>query len=242
MTGIAGRPRAVVTGGSGGIGRRIIERLEADGFLVHACDVAEATGDPSTGSMTRRHRCDVGDPEQVAEMARTVADDLHEHGAQLQVVVNNAGVNLPGGLLTTTHEDFDRVLRTNLYGTFHVTRALVPMIARPGGVVITIASDQVERPKVGKLAYGISKAAVTHLARQVALEFAPHIRSVVVSPGPVNTEMLRSSPTAPDPGTIPLGRFAEAHEVAALVGFLAGPDAGYLTGANLAIDGGVTTS
>lgn len=234
----------VVTGAAGGIGRAITQRLAARGLVVHACDVVETERDTKLAAHGRvcAHRFDVGDPDQVEKMSRGLATLLREEGADLRVVVNNAAVNVSGGLLTTTDDDWDRVLRTNLYGAFFISRALVPLLVRPGGVVVTIASDQTRKPKVGKLAYGVSKAAVEHLARQIALEHAPDIRSVVVSPGPVDTEMLRRSPTAPDPATIPLGRIASAGEVAAVVDFLTSEDAGYITGVNLPVDGGLVAT
>jgi NAD(P)-dependent dehydrogenase (short-subunit alcohol dehydrogenase family) len=238
------RQHAVVTGAAGGIGRAITQRLARSGLVVHACDVVDCRHPAGVSLDGRVHtyRCDVGDSAQVGAMVHTVAARLNAEDAELRVVVNNAGVNVAGGLLGTSDEDWDRVLRTNLYGTFYVTRALIPLLVRPGGVVVSVASDQASKPKVGKLAYGVSKAAIAHLARQVALEHAPDIRSVAVSPGPVDTDMLRRSSTAPDPATIPLGRIATADEVAKLVEFLTTDAAGYITGVNLAVDGGLAAT
>jgi NAD(P)-dependent dehydrogenase (short-subunit alcohol dehydrogenase family) len=234
---------AVVTGAARGIGRAIATRFVERGFVVHACDIADNAWDPGFVSRSvYAHRCDVADVDQVAAFAQAVATHTASIDGEVRLIVNNSAVNLDGGLLTTSDDVWDLVLRTNLFGVFYVTRALLPLLVQPGGVVITIASDQSRKPKPGKLAYGVSKAAVAHLARLVALEHAPGIRSLVVSPGPVDTDMLRQSVTAPDPSAIPLRRVASPDEVAGVVEFLASDAAGYITGINLSVDGGLVAT
>ena len=158
----------------------------------------------------------------------------------------NAGVGLLKPLATYTDREFDRIMRVNLYGTFHCLRAVTPMLqAAGGGSVVTMASVSGVRPTLGEGPYSAAKAAVIALTMSAALEGGPAVRVNCVSPGfvdtPLNNFVIADDDMRADieHGT-PLGRVGLAGEVASAVAFLLSDDSSYMTGQNLVIDGGST--
>jgi 3-oxoacyl-[acyl-carrier protein] reductase len=225
----------LVTGGNRGIGLAIATRLAADGDAV---TVTSRSGDP-VGTLTVA-RCDVRDPAQV-DSAFSAAEAAH---GPVEVLVANAGVTRDQLLALMSEDDFSTVLDTNLTGAYRVAkRAVRGMIRLRRGRIIFISSVVGMLGSGGQANYAASKAGLVGLARSLARELGTRSITVnVVAPGFVDTQMTAELPPERKKAIlagVPLGRYASAEEVAGAVAFLAGPDAGYITGAVLPVDGGL---
>src|SRR3954467_2453933 len=243
MTNLQGR-RALVTGASRGIGAEIVRRLAADGASVaftygrSAAEaeklVAEVTADGGTAVAIQ---ADSADAEQVA---KSVDDAVAQLGG-LDVLVNNAGVAVLRDIESFSLDEFDRQLAINVRAVFVAVQRAVPHLGSDGRI-INIGSINADRvPAPGLAAYAMTKAAVAGLTRGLARELGPRGITVNnVQPGPTDTEMNPSDgPNAPAMlGWMALDRFGTPEEIAAMVSYLAGPEAGFITGASLNVDGG----
>jgi NAD(P)-dependent dehydrogenase (short-subunit alcohol dehydrogenase family) len=241
----AAMPVAVVTGGARGIGLAI-----AHWFLDHGHRVALLDIDAETLAATERGLadpgrvlaivCDVALPQQVRPAFAQVEDRF----GRIDALVNNAGVAVFKPMLQTSYEEWARVLAVNLDGPFLCTQACAPAMLRSGGgSVVNIASISGLRASTLRVAYGTSKAALLQLTRQQAVELgALGIRVNAIAPGPVDTAMAKAvhSPEirASYHDAIPLARYGTPEEIAAAVGFLCSPEAAYVNGQVLAVDGG----
>ena len=234
---------ALVFGGSRGMGAAIVRRLAAEGRPV-AFTYAASTGAASAlaaevvaaGGPARAIRADSADPEAVrAAVAGTV-----EAFGPLGVVVVNAGVLGSGLIDAFPLEEFDRMVAVNVRGVFLAIRAAAPHLLG-GGRIVTIGSNTADHlGSAGSSVYAMTKAAVAQLVRGSALDLAPRRITVNnIQPGPVATDMTSGLMDLITP-RLPLGRIGQPEEIAGLVAWLAGPDAGYMTGASLTIDGGWT--
>ena len=226
---------ALVTGGNRGIGRSIAQRLHADGFRVAA---TSRGGDVPPGVLAVP--CDVTEPEQVDAAFAAVEAEL---GA-VEVLVANAGVTRDTLVLRMRDDDWDAVVQTNLTGSFYLARrASRSMLRARFGRMIFISSVVGLLGSAGQVNYAATKAGLVGMARSLARELGSRgVTANVVSPGFVETEMTADLPPAQQAdylARIPMGRLAAADEVAAVVSFLAGPDAAYVTGAVLPVDGGL---
>jgi 3-oxoacyl-[acyl-carrier protein] reductase len=239
---------AVVTGGGRGIGRAVAVRLANEGANVAisyrsndttAEEVAEEV--KGAGVLCEIFKGDVADPADVAALFEGVGEAL----GQVEILVNNAGLTRDNLMMRMREEEFDEVLRTNLKGTYLCTRAaLRPMIRARWGRIVNVSSVVGLVGNAGQANYAASKAGIIGFTKSVAREVAQRgITANVVAPGYVETELTRSlSDKVKDQikGQVPAGRFADAEEVAEVVAFLAGEDAGYVTGQTIAVDGGMT--
>ena len=233
----------VVTGASSGIGLAVVERFVAAGARVLTGSRREAA---IAGA--RWVRTDVADPAQADAL---VAAAVAAFG-RVDVVVNNAGVQVEKTVADTTDEDFDYVMGVNVRGVFNVCRAAVrQMRAQPeGGVIINVGSISGTVSDHGMAVYNTSKAAVHALTRSIAVDHgADGIRCNAVAPGWIATPMADSSfAHAADPATAreaaaarhPVGRLGRPEDIAGLVLWLASDEASFVSGSLFTIDGGLT--
>lgn len=225
----------LVTGGSRGIGRAVAERLAARGDRV---SVVSRKGDAPEGLLGIA--CDVRDPEQIAAAVARAA----EVNGPTEVLVSNAGVAIDRLLLRLPDDELLEQVETNLLAAVRFTTAVAPGMARGRwGRLVYLGSVVAATGSAGQVAYATSKAGLVGLARSVARELAPRqVTANVVAPGPIATDMTTALPEARQAEitqAVPLRRFGEPAEVAALVDFLTGEEASFITGAVVPIDGGL---
>jgi 3-oxoacyl-[acyl-carrier protein] reductase len=244
-SGLAGKS-VIVTGGSRGIGRAIVQILSAAGadvtflFRENAAAAAEVVAaGRANGRLITADQVDVRDARGCSEAVERVA----ERCGHIDVLVNNAGLTRDGLLGFLGEDDVRTVLETNVGGLFNVTRAVVThMIARRAGKIINISSVAGDRGGSGQTNYSASKGAINAFTRALAVELAPRRITVnAVAPGVIETDMsqaIRDRAREALRSRILLRRFGTATEVAYAVWFLASRFADYITGEILHVDGG----
>ena len=226
----------LVTGGARGLGRGLVDAFVNAGDTVVACGRNQPSDDLLVASF---FQCDVRDPDQVATLVESLVD---AHG-RLDVVVNNAGGTPYAPANRMSPRLFEKVVALNLLAPFYVAQRAnqVMQSQDEGGVIINIGSTVAMRPSIDVSAYVASKAGLVGLTRSLAIEWAPKVRVNLVSPGLLRTELLEEYYGEDVPkveATIPAGRFASPADVAAVCIMLASYEAGYVTGAELVVDGG----
>jgi 3-oxoacyl-[acyl-carrier protein] reductase len=230
--------RALVTGAARGIGRAIAAALLEEGARVAMLDRRPIDSLPE-GAIALQ--ADLLEPGAI-EAAFTT---LEETFGGLDIAVNNAGILLERPLLDCTVEDFERVIGVNLRAPFLVGQAAIRQMVRQetGGRVINISSELAYLGREDFSLYCASKAGLLGLTRSWAREFAPKNLINAVAPGPTDTAMLDLDNISPEwrakETAIPLGRIARPEEIAAVVRFLAGPEASFVTGQCYQVNGGV---
>ena len=233
----------VVTGASSGIGEAIARRFVADGWDV----LTGSRSEPDLGGANWL-RTDVADPAQADALVAAAVERI----GSLDVVVNNAGVQVEKTVADTSDAEFEHVMDTNVRGVFNICRAAVRQMAgRPGGgVIINIASIAAAHADAGMAVYNASKGAVEALTRAIAIDHGHQgIRCVAVSPGWIATALadavfdLEADPDAARQAAIerhPIGRLGTPHDIAEVVFWLASPAASFVSGSVFTVDGGLT--
>ncbi len=238
---------ALVTGGMGGLGTAICRRLDAAGFQV-ATTYSPSNQGPEgwlaaqrdEGCRFKAYKVDVADYADAEWMMQKLLSEM----GRLDLLVNNAGITRDCSLRKMSREDWGSVMRVNLDSVFNMTKqALEPMTAQRWGRIINISSVNAQQGAFGQANYAAAKAGMHGFTKALALEVARlGITVNTVSPGYLRTKMVMQVPedilqTKILP-QIPAGRLGEPAEVAALVAYLASEEAGFVTGANIAINGG----
>jgi NAD(P)-dependent dehydrogenase (short-subunit alcohol dehydrogenase family) len=249
MQGLADRV-AVVTGAGSGIGLASVRRLAAEGARIVAVDVDEAAGKTAadeTGGLFIR--ADVS----VEEDVRRIYATAHETYGSVDIAFNNAGISPPDddSILTTDLDTWHRVQQVNLTSVYLCCKHAIGYMQRRGrGSVINTASFvAVMGSATSQISYTASKGGVLALSRELGVQFAREgIRVNALCPGPVNTPLLREL-FAKDPERaarrlvhVPMGRFAEATEIAGAVAFLASDDSSFITASCFLVDGGISAA
>lgn len=238
---------AFVTGGSRGIGRAIVVDLAAAGFRVAFCYASDKDGAAETeqlvaaaGGKALAIQADVTDADAV-DAAFTTIESTWE---PVTVLVNNAGITRDGLIVRMKDDDWDDVLRTNLTAAYRTVKRATPKMMRARfGRIINVASVVGLSGGPGQANYAAAKAGLVGFTRSLARELAPRsITANVVAPGPIATAMtaeLDEKWQEAARSAVPLGRFGTPEECAAVVTFLAGDPAAYVTGAVIPVDGGL---
>ena len=248
---MVGRRTAFVTGASQGIGAAIALALARDGFDVAVSSTRpEKLAQVASGIVAANARAvpvalDVRAPGSIEKAMAEVVGAC----GRLDVLVNNAGVPVKKPALDLSPAEWEAVLDVNLKGTFFMSQSMGRHLVATGrpGCIVSIASTHGLVALASRSAYGIAKAAVIHMTRMLAIEWAEHgIRVNAVAPGRVDTPSRAGSLAEPGYrdaalGRIPLNRFGTAEEVAAAVSYLVSPAASYITGQTLVLDGGLTS-
>jgi len=244
---------AVVSGGASGIGRAIALLFAENGACVHIVDLAREGAEKvaqeiiATGGKAFGHGCDAGDEKQVEK----VFGEITAQG-RLSVLVNTVGMSHIGNLDNTPPEDFDRVMRVNVRSYYNSMRASIThMKDNGGGVILNLASVAASLGHADRFAYTASKGAIVAMTYSVARDYIQHnIRCNCISPARVHTPFVDGYLKKNYPGheeewfqklskTAPIGRMAEPREIASLVLFLCSDEAGFITGCDYPIDGGM---
>ncbi|APG87595.1 3-oxoacyl-ACP reductase (plasmid) [Sinorhizobium americanum CCGM7] len=238
---------AVVTGGGGGIGSAIARRLADEGALVVVSDVNGEAADAVAADIISAGGSAIAVAADISrrEPCFSLIAEAFDQRKRIDMLVNNAGINRRGNLLSLTDDDWHASFAVNLDSMFYLCRAAIPhMIEARGGVIVNTASQWGLHPAPNHIAYNTSKAAVAAFTQNLARDYAPHkIRVNAVCPGEIHTPMLeagvkRSGRTIADlDKLVPFGRIGKPEEVAALVAFLASDEAAFMCGSLVEITG-----
>ncbi len=237
--------KVLITGAAGGIGRAVTERFRNEGAIVAAADI-------NTDSITADTLLpgDLTDPEYCDTLPKIAADQL----GGLDILINNAGIMRRGSVTDSSDEDFNISVAVNIEAPFRLSRAAIPiMVASGGGAIVNTASCWGVHPGPNHAIYCMSKAAIASLTQCMGRDHAhQNIRVNAVCPNEVDTAMLRTgfeirglnADTAIDElnKSVPLGRIANATDIADVIAFLASDDARYLCGSLVEVNGGKPVS
>ena len=243
---------AVVTGAGSGIGRGIAECLAEEGALVLLNDIRQAAAEESKRILANRgHRTEIviSDISTPAGAAFAIHEAIR-FGGRLDLLVNCAGRQIIKPMEELEPEEWDIVLDVNLKAAYLCVRAALPFLAEQRGAIINICSVHARATVEGFTSYAASKAGILALTRAMAIECAPRgVRVNAISPGTIDTPLLQAYfDSCPDPGRArseflkfhPLGRFGTPRDIGKMVVFLGSEEAGFVTGTEVIVDGGMT--
>ena len=242
---------AIVTGGARGIGNAIARRFLAEGARVVVADIDEDAGSAAVQELgalgaVRFVACDVGDAASVANLVAVTETAFGE----IDVLVNNAAILVRAEFLDIGEAEFDRVIRTNLKGSFlcgqAVARRMVERVKAGGsaGTIVNLSSVNAVFVIANQVPYSVSKGGINQLTKVMALSLAEHgIRVNAIGPGSIATDMLTAAMADSEArrrllSRTPLGRIGDPKEIAAIAAFLASDEASYITGQTIYADGG----
>lgn len=235
---------ALVTGAGGGLGGAIARRFAAEGASVLCTDRELAKAEATVAAIEKAGGNASALPADVADAAdceAQVAETVSRYG-RIDIAVNNAGIGLHRLALDTSLEDWERVLRINLTGSFLTAQAAARrMVAQESGRIIQIGSISGQRGNMGGIAYGASKAAVMHVCKVLAVELSGKgVMVNAIAPGPIETGLSQHGPTRKRGylDRIPAGRYGTVEAVANAALFLASDECEWVTGHVLNVDGG----
>jgi NAD(P)-dependent dehydrogenase (short-subunit alcohol dehydrogenase family) len=249
LASLAGRV-ALITGAASGQGRAAARLFAEQGATVVVADIDDAGAEQTVEECRQKAKAlavhaDVSRRQDVDDMVATTVDAY----GRLDILYNNAAVQMSGRLVDCTEEEWDLTLTTNLSAIFWACRAAIPhMLAGDGGSIINTASVLGLIGSEGYAAYGAAKAGLIALTRQIAVEYGPKVRANAIAPGSIDTprfqkvlEQLGDAQKFVDGlrSTIPLKRLGVAEDVAAIALWLASDQSGYVTGAVIPADGGL---
>lgn len=241
------RPRlAVITGAAGGIGRALVSRFSADGFRVIALDHAARPAEfPGVEYLRVDLQAMVVDPEYANGVLSALEALIGDGG--LSLLVNNAAVQILGGVDTLSVHDWHRTLDVNVVAPFVLTQGLLPQLEAAQGCVVNISSIHARQTKANFLAYATSKAALSGMTRAMAVDLGGRVRVNAIEPAAIATDMLKAGFAAQPEGYAsleschPQGRIGTPEEVAALVRAVSDGELRFLHGACIGIDGGISS-
>jgi hypothetical protein len=220
-------PVALITGGARGIGAAIASRLRNNDWDV-------VVADRDSAPIGRSVICDVSDEAAVASLI----DDIRTADGRLDALICNAGFGIRKPIEQLSLAEWSSVLATNLTSIFLLVRAAASLLRNARGAVVTIASTRAHMSEPNTEAYAASKGGIVALTHALAISLGPDIRVNCISPGWILTK--GPEPTQEEHAFHPAGRVGAPEDVAALAGFLVGPDSRFITGSEFVIDGGVT--
>ncbi|MBS1852024.1 MAG: SDR family oxidoreductase [Acidobacteria bacterium] len=245
---------ALISGGAQGIGQAIAECFQNHGAQVVLLDCDVSAAERTVRELNARNsahpvrflRADLEKPEEI----RRAVEELQRDYGRLDILVNNAGIEVGKSLMDNTLADWDKTLNINLRGAFLLSQAALPLFPHSGGVILNISSIHATHAFPDSIPYACSKAGLVALTRNLALELGPrHIRVNAICPGYIDTrlweEYLRQFPdseavAAQTAAIHPVGRRGLPADVAEAALFLVGPGSGFISGASLVVDGGLT--
>lgn len=228
----------MISGATREIGKAIAEAFLLLGDNVSVCSRHEPIPIKEASTNSLQCRCDASVPKQVAHFIETAVD----HFGPIDVLVNNAGINQDKSFPLMSSESWDEVIRTNLYGTFHLCRAATSgLIKNQAGVILNVSSVAGVTGNRGQANYSAAKGGINALTLTLAKELGPFgIQVNAVAPGFIETDMTSDLPPKAKQlvrRSVPLRRFGSVSDVASLVTFLCSPQASYITGQIIRIDG-----
>lgn len=243
---------AIVTGAGSGIGRGIAGFLAEEGAFVLLNDIRAEVAETSKKMLTEKgYRsetavCDIS----TKDGAEFVVHEALRHGGRLDLLVNCAARQIIKQVEDLEVEEWDTVLNVNLRGAFVCSKAAVPFLAQHRGAIVNICSVHAQATIEGFASYAASKGGIVALTRAMAIEFAPKgVRVNALSPGTIDTPLLQAYfDSCPDPARArceflkfhPIGRFGTPRDIAEMVAFLGSSQAGFITGTEIVVDGGMT--
>jgi len=235
---------AIVTGASRGIGRATAVELAKAGYYVIINFKSNEAAAQETLSLVKSaggdgeiSKFDVADSTQTKEAVKSIT----ERHKNIQVLVNNAGINADGLFILLSEDEWDNVVNTSLKGFYNITKPVLrEMVRRKRGSVISVSSLSALMPNRGQANYSAAKAGLIAASRSIATEVARFgIRINVVAPGLIETDMIKDAPVEEIKKIIPMARLGKAEEVARVIRFLCSDDASYITGQVIGINGGI---